>query len=172
MGSTRQGRWAKNSRTWRQRRQHEEARWGPLIEPLTDAYLQWKYPIPPPHDQAPTAPADGGDTPMPIEWTIEQVFDLFTLTPHVTIIRDPASTSPAIDIMRNGYVAKTPEKPSAAVSIKTLELFHRIRQRKPSFSAEAMTKVICDYYLASTISVLTLSISNLISSDPLPRASS
>lgn len=91
------------------------------------------------------------------EWTVDQAIDLFTLTESVTIDRPADSTSVAVDLMRNGWVAKTPENPGAAVSVKTLELFHRLRQRKPSFSAEALTKVICDYYKVRTITDLRYS---------------
>ncbi|OCH83908.1 hypothetical protein OBBRIDRAFT_815670 [Obba rivulosa] len=47
----------------------------------------------------------------------------------------------------HGYLATTPVSPSFAISFKTLELFRRLRLRKPSFSAEAFTKVICDFYV-------------------------
>ena len=121
--------------------------------------MLWKYPpnVPPAdiprRDQAAGNPPADPPVPQPIEieWTVEQAFDLFTLATHVTVNREPTSISPAIDLMRNGYVAKTPENPSSAVSIKTLELFHRLRLRKPSFSAEALAKVICDYYRVSHI---------------------
>ncbi len=74
------------------------------------------------------------------------VYDIFTLIPEITISRDPSSPSPALDFIRLGYVVKTPVSPSIALSLTTLELYHRLRLRKPSFSAEAFGKVICDYY--------------------------
>jgi hypothetical protein len=81
----------------------------------------------------------------PLEYTVN-VFCLFSLEDQVTINRRPDSTSPAIDLTRHGYLAKTPTRPNVAVSIKTLELLYRLRQRKASYSIEAFTKVICDYY--------------------------
>ena len=137
-----------------------------MIKSLTDAFLAWKYG---PLVQQPNVPSDTArdpdtsdvpgppgapdpgapDVPMAYEWTIDQAFDLFSLVDHVTVTREANSISPAIDLMRHGYIAKTPDTPNAAVSVKTLELFHRLRQRKPSFSAEALTKVICDYYRVS-----------------------
>ncbi|KAI0085002.1 hypothetical protein BDY19DRAFT_987285 [Irpex rosettiformis] len=83
---------------------------------------------------------------MDYEWTIDHAFDIFTLADRVTGTRDQASVFPAIDLMKKGYIAKTLDNPNAAVSVKTLDLFHRLHQCKPSFSAEALTKVICDYY--------------------------
>lgn len=72
----------------------------------------------------------------------------------MTVTLSPAHASPAIDLMAQGWVSKTPEHPSVAVSIATLDLFHRLRQRKPSFSVEAFTKVVCDYYMVSNISLM------------------
>lgn len=86
---------------------------------------------------------------MDYPWTLDQAFDIYTLVEHVEISRRESSVAASIDLMRNGWIAKTPDNPTAGVSIKTLELFHRLRQRKPSFSAEAFTKVICDYYRVS-----------------------
>lgn len=86
---------------------------------------------------------------MSYRWTLQQAFDLFTLTDQVQIERREDSISAAIDLMRHGWVAKTPDNLVAGVSIKTLELFHRLRQRKPSLSAEVFTKVVCDYYQVS-----------------------
>ncbi|KAI0684178.1 hypothetical protein BC835DRAFT_1409208 [Cytidiella melzeri] len=48
--------------------------------------------------------------------------------------------------MRHGFLAKSPSKPTIAISLKTLELLYRLRQRKASYSIEAFTKVLCDYY--------------------------
>ena len=108
---------------------------------------------------------------MDYVWTIEQAFDLFSLVDHVEVNRSEDSSSPAIDLMRHGYVAKTPDNPRAAVSVRTLELFHRLRQRKPSFSAEAFTKVICDYYRVRTYRVL-VSVIHLYCIDSISRAPS
>lgn len=80
------------------------------------------------------------------------VLDIYTLKAEVTVERDPASLSPALDLIAHGYVAKTPVRPTVAVSIATLELLYRLRQRKASFSFEAFTKVVCDYYKVSLIS--------------------
>ncbi|KAG1781307.1 hypothetical protein EV702DRAFT_1177559 [Suillus placidus] len=44
------------------------------------------------------------------------------------------------------YLGTTPQAPSIAISITTLELYHRLRLRKPSLSVEAFSKVICDLY--------------------------
>ncbi|KAI0683926.1 hypothetical protein BC835DRAFT_1294591 [Cytidiella melzeri] len=74
------------------------------------------------------------------------VICLFSRTTEITVTRLPDSLSPALDLMRHGYLAKTPSRPTIAVSLKTLELLYRLRQRKASYSVEAFTKVLCDYY--------------------------
>ena len=83
-----------------------------------------------------------------VEWELD-VYDLFTLEHSLKISRDPSSISPALDFMRHGYITKTAKSPDVAVSMKTLELLYRLRQRRASFSVEAFTKVICDYYQVS-----------------------
>ena len=57
-----------------------------------------------------------------------------------------ALETPALDLMRQGFVAKTPQSPEIAVSVKTLQLLYWLRRRKPSFSIEAFAKVVCDFY--------------------------
>lgn len=74
------------------------------------------------------------------------IFELFSLEMSLTISRPPTSTSVPLDLAAHGFLAKTPVSPEVAVGFQTLELFHRLRLRKPSISVEAFTKVICDYY--------------------------
>ena len=85
-----------------------------------------------------------------LSYTVD-VYDLWTLQTQLTVTRAPDSVSPALDLMAKGYVAKSPRRPSVAVSIRTLQLLYRLRQRKASFSIEAFAKVICDYYNVSLI---------------------
>ena len=91
--------------------------------------------------------ADLPRTPSPISYNFEiEVLDIYTLDNFVTIERSAESRSVAEALMLHGYVANAPETPTLAFSVRTLELFRFIRQRKPSFSVEAFTKVICDIY--------------------------
>jgi hypothetical protein len=78
------------------------------------------------------------------------IYDLKSLARTITILRNADSLSPALNLMRHGYLAKSPARPTVAVSINTLELLYRIRQRKPSFSIEAFAKVVCDHYNVCT----------------------
>ena len=79
------------------------------------------------------------------EWELD-LYDLFSLESTLKISRDPGSVSPALDFMCRGYLTKTTKAPNVAVSLRTLELLYRLRQRRASFSVEAFAKVVCDYY--------------------------
>ena len=144
-------RYRRRTQTWKARRQQEFDGWNSIIEPLTDAYLSWKHIEPDPPDVAsrsatpPTGP--------PTECTAEEVvpltvtvLEVFTLQKSLTIQRPASSTSAPVGLASHGFLAKTPTFPEVAVGFRTLELFHRIRLRKPSLSVEAFTKVLCDYY--------------------------
>ena len=100
---------------------------------MQEAYLHWKYD----DMQQPDLTAERHEI---------QVIDLYTLQDIATITVQATSRSVAESLTTNGYIGNTPERPSLAVSIRTLELFRRIRLRKASFSVEAFTKVVCDLY--------------------------
>ena len=146
-------RYRRRTQTWKARRQQEFDGWNSIIEPLTDAYLSWKRIDPEPSDvpSTPTAPT----TVVPSEPPVEDVpltvtvLEVFTLQKSLTIRRPASSTSAPVDLASHGFLAKTPTFPEVAVGFRTLELFHRIRLRKPSLSVEAFTKVLCDYYEVS-----------------------
>jgi hypothetical protein len=72
-----------------------------------------------------------------------EVLDIYTLQRKAIIPRNSKSASPAIDLVCAGFLSATPESPSLAVSLKTLELFRSIRLYRASFSIEAFTKVVC-----------------------------
>lgn len=125
--------------------------WVPLRDALISAYLSWRYQPP---TSSPLTPCDTEPGQLALPSTIEdlseytlEVLDIFSLKDTFTVFRKQSSISPAIDFAFQGYIVKTPVAPTIAVSTRTLELFHQIRQRKPSISIEAFTKVICDRYL-------------------------
>lgn len=96
-----------------------------------------------------------------------RVYDLFTLQTEVTIQRPQNSVSPVLDLVKNGYIPKTPTQPKIAVSVKTLQLLYYIRQRKPSFSIEAFAKVVCDAYNVRLSLSLPLPLSAISNTDPM-----
>jgi hypothetical protein len=105
------------------------------MEDLADAYLEWRY--------------NPEHVPSSDENITIRSFDLFTLDPTVCIHRSRDCISTARVIVKQGFLGNSPVSPSAAISLKTLELFRRIRLRKGSFSVEAFAKVICDFYMVS-----------------------
>ena len=126
-----------------------------MIEPLTDAYLRWKY-LNPMHTEDGQSVADDQNAmgmsvdagEGRVEYTVD-TYDLWTLNQSLTVMRKQSSDSAALDIMAHGYLVKSPTRPTVAISMRTLELLYRLRQRKASFSIEAFAKVICDYYQVS-----------------------
>ena len=145
----------RDQRTWRERRQKEFHAWESLIDPLADAYIKWKFgSAPTASDDVVSPPADAQQdtTPEPdapshdsVDYTLK-VFELFSLEETLTVHRPASSTSVAVDLAEHGFLAKTPILPYYAIGFRTLELYHRLRLRKPSFSVEAFTRVLCDYY--------------------------
>lgn len=99
----------------------------------------------------PSSSEDASTPSAALVWEFD-VLDIFTLETRRQITRQTDSISPALDMMRHGFVAKTSKKPQVAISVRTLELLHRLRNRKPSFSIEAFAKIICDYYMVSQFS--------------------
>lgn len=74
-----------------------------------------------------------------------EVLDIYTLDTSAFI---PCSGEelPIEAVIKRGYLGNSPASPSLAISLRTLELFRRIRLRKSSFSVEAFAKVVCDLY--------------------------
>lgn len=100
---------------------------------------------PPIQSSPPAANVDAQEPHKPVQSSVK-VYNIWTREKSLTIDRSQDSTSAALDLMRHGYIAKTPTYPEVAVSVTTLVLLFRIRQRKASFSIEAFAKVVCDFY--------------------------
>ncbi|KAG6883489.1 hypothetical protein C0992_008628, partial [Termitomyces sp. T32_za158] len=65
---------------------------------------------------------------------------------RVPIHRMESCRHVATSLVKHSYLRTTLEEPSLAVSLRTLELYYRIRRRRASFSIEAFAKVLCDLY--------------------------
>jgi hypothetical protein len=154
-----------DTRTWRQRLERQQSNWNAIFPSLTAAFLQWKYPTttlaphPPtgscdtPEAHAPPLPTDSPSPhaidvdPISYDFTIDCV-DLYTLSTSIHVPRT-ASMTAAEALMVQGYLVTSPVDPTLAISLKTLELFRRLRCRKASLSVEAYAKVLCDLYAVS-----------------------
>jgi hypothetical protein len=105
---------------------------------MAATYLKWKYPSP----LASTTPLSEDPT---LNFDID-IVDVYSLDSMARIMRSSDSKSPLEALVLQGFLGNAPLNPSIAVSIKTLELYRRIRMRKSSFSVEAFAKVIYDLY--------------------------
>ena len=89
----------------------------------------------------------GGDGPSSHGVDVEiAVIDIYTLSTLVRVSSAGKETT-ASALADLGFIGNVPFKPSVTVSMKTLELYQMLRQRKASFSIEAFVKVISDLYL-------------------------
>lgn len=114
--------------------------WG-SIDNLATAFLQWK-------DLSSNPPSvntgDAGAPPPTVEFDMELV-DMYSQQRklHVSL---PDSETIVPHLIVRGYLPTTPINPLVAISLRTLEFYKLLRQRKPSFSIESFTKVLCDIY--------------------------
>jgi hypothetical protein len=131
----------KDTRTWKQRLQRFNNAWACIIDELVDEYIGWKY-----------SPETTPCSPNSWEFSI-RVIDIYTLNHETTIYRD-SETKATSALVRAGYLPASPESPSIAVSLRTLELLYAIRLFKPNFSIEAFAKTVC--HLHSVCNLLGL----------------
>lgn len=140
---------AKDTRTWSQRIKSLDKNWAPHIDAMIDSYIHWKYNDPPEiqaYKDIGTYPAvDGFDFDI-------TVIDLHDLNRVVVIPRD-GETSAAVALVKAGYLGTSPETPSLAISLRTLDHYYTLRQFKPTFSLEAFAKVVCHTYWVSFLSI-------------------
>ncbi|KAG1807731.1 hypothetical protein EV424DRAFT_1543713 [Suillus variegatus] len=134
----------KDGRTWHQRVTRLQENWAPIIKDLTLAYLAWKYPLESPPNNA-VLPPPPPSSPSSYDFDIECI-DIYTLSNTTHIQRNASVKTASEALVLNGYIGATPQSPSIAISLHTLELYRRICLQKPLFSAEAFTKVLCDLY--------------------------
>ena len=121
------------------------------MDDLIKVYLGWKYP----RSDTGLSLSPSPPTAESYDFTI-QVIDIYSMHTSVLIQRGEDSISPAVALAESGYLGATPENPSLAISFKTLELYRRLRLRKPSFSVEAFAKVICDLYVVGSAILVIL----------------
>jgi hypothetical protein len=62
---------------------------------------------------------------------------------HVRSVNQCDDELANVSLIKAGYLGSSPVQPMLAVSLECLKLYHQIRRRKPSFSVQAMVKVLC-----------------------------
>ncbi|KAG1800752.1 uncharacterized protein HD556DRAFT_1229992 [Suillus plorans] len=134
-------RWAQHryqdKQTWRNRLDSLHANWAPLLAELTDTYLQWKA-LSSSHQDVISVDVD-------YSFTIPTI-DIFTLNHEATIPHSADSISVVDSLLRAGYLSPTPITPTIVISLRTLEHYRLLHNRKFSLSIEAFAKVLCDSY--------------------------
>jgi hypothetical protein len=46
-------------------------------------------------------------------------------------------------LITSGSLGCSPQEPAVAYTLEVLEIYHQLRRHQPSFSIQAMTKVLC-----------------------------
>ncbi|KAJ4501352.1 hypothetical protein C8R41DRAFT_749665 [Lentinula lateritia] len=103
------------------------------MDELTEAYVKWKYNF---------NLSDNFNEEY--SFKIDAV-NIYTLEKEVCIHRSE-NTKAAVALVSAGYLGTSPEFPSLAISLQTLELYYTLRLFKPSFSVEAFAKALCHLY--------------------------
>ena len=101
-------------------------------------------------------PAPADTVPVASEYDLEvECIDFFNPRDIITVPRT-SHQLPTEALVRSGFLGATPDKPTIAVSIETLQLFYDIRRFKASYSVEAFTKMICYKYVVSLSELTTV----------------
>ncbi|KAI0798232.1 hypothetical protein C8Q75DRAFT_802118 [Abortiporus biennis] len=82
------------------------------MKPITDAYLEWKGAAETTNSSSVTQDQPIGEEALKQTYPyVVKIYDIFSLEEELTIQRPAESLSPAIDLMRIGYLAKSPREP-------------------------------------------------------------
>ncbi|RXW11468.1 hypothetical protein EST38_g14387 [Candolleomyces aberdarensis] len=125
---------------WRARTTQFNENWG-NVDDLATAFLQWKD-LSSANPTAATAPHHPA---LPVVEFDMELVDMFSQERKLHVcLPDNETILPHLIV--EGYLPTTPINPLVAISLRTLEFYKILRQRKPSFSVESFTKVLCDLY--------------------------
>ncbi|RXW18867.1 hypothetical protein EST38_g6987 [Candolleomyces aberdarensis] len=124
---------------WGQRTTQFHENWGNIDDLASSAFAQWKASSAGPPMTTPRQLLS-----TDINFTMELI-DMFTQETQLNVtVPDNETIVP--HVIAQGYLATTPINPLVAILLQTLEFYKILRERKPSFSVEAFTKVLCDLY--------------------------
>jgi hypothetical protein len=133
--------------------ERQQSNWKDVLPSLKETFLKWKYAEPTSttttsdtFDANTSAPSSANVDADPVSYNFSlDCVDLYTLATSIYVPRTSSMTAVEA-LMIQGYLSTSPVAPTLAISIKTLELFRRLRSRKASLSVEAYAKVLCDLY--------------------------
>lgn len=67
-----------------------------------------------------------------------------------------------VALIRVGMIGCSPSDPSVAISLDTLELYHRLRRRNGQLSIQAMVRTLCDLHnVSNNLDFVECTITNL-----------
>ncbi|OCH88551.1 hypothetical protein OBBRIDRAFT_734191 [Obba rivulosa] len=128
-------------RTRRERLRALHHNWEQQMDTLVDAYLQWRHP-----SIAANLSRDA------------TAHETSTRPFHVTAIFTNIPQRPGefanISLLRLGLLGCTPVIPSVAISLETLELYHRLRRRHAQLGIQPMVRALCDVHNVNYRNVL------------------
>ncbi|KAG1849095.1 hypothetical protein C8R48DRAFT_778679 [Suillus tomentosus] len=103
--------------------------WQDQMPSLAKAFLLWKQNPCLPSTQAPTTSfhVTAVDISNILEQSVDQAHDELA----------------NVSLLKSGYLGCSPLQPTLAISLSCLKLYRQIRWRKPSFSVQAIIKVLC-----------------------------
>ncbi|RXW14344.1 hypothetical protein EST38_g11508 [Candolleomyces aberdarensis] len=113
--------------------------WEDQLDTITDQYLKWKSGV----SLAEDLTTENGAQ-LTVDFDIS-IVDMYSLQ-RALLVNVPDDEAAVSHLMARGYLSTTPKNPSLAISLRTLEFYKHLRQRKPSFGVEAFVKVLCDLY--------------------------
>ncbi|KAG1853525.1 hypothetical protein F4604DRAFT_1686334 [Suillus subluteus] len=99
---------------------------------VDSSYLRWKH-----RDATPTPNVQAGTFVFHVS-TVDILVSMSSMS-----VQQAADELANVSLINIGLLGCSPIQPTIAVSLQCLELYHQIRRRKPSFSVQAMVKVLC-----------------------------
>ncbi|KAG1785797.1 uncharacterized protein HD556DRAFT_1456348 [Suillus plorans] len=117
-----------------QRNRHCHSAWMSQMPALVAGYLRWKHHAATP---TPTPNVEVGTFMFHVS-----TVDILASVSSISVLQ-AADELANVSLINMGLLGCSPIQPKIAVSLQCLELYHQIRRRKPSFSVQAMVKVLC-----------------------------
>lgn len=141
------------------------ASWNEQMPALVVAYLEWKHKAP----EAQEHPVGTSFEVTAIHTFCEYAhsippafltaYKLFQARSRLTNVHQNPDELANVSLIRCGLLGSSPETPAIAISLDTLELYHRLRRHQGQLSVQAMAHTLCDLhgvnYALSSISSLT-----------------
>jgi len=141
------------SRSRRERLLALHRNWEEQMPLLTDMYLHWKHDIP---SEEPANESSSHTFIVSAVGTHGASFstsftqsDYFSDLQSMNITQregEPANAA----LIRCGLLGTAPVHPTVAISLHTLELYHRLRRRQPRLGIQPMARALCDVHKVST----------------------